>query len=60
MDAEVGKGSEDSKEVVETPTDVAEPMETGGDKQQVRGVAGHGGITLTLSAIVIGEFSTFM
>ena len=39
MDAEVGKGSEDSKEVVETPTEVAEPMETDGGMQQVRGVA---------------------
>ena len=39
MDPENGKESADSKEVAETPAEVAEPMEVDGDKQQVRGRA---------------------
>ena len=37
MDPEVAKESGDSKEVAETPAEVAEPMETDGEVQQVRG-----------------------
>ena len=36
MDPEVAKESGDSKEVAETPAEVAEPMETDGEVQQVR------------------------
>ena len=42
MDPEDGKESADSKEVAETPAEVAEPMEVDGDKQQVRGRAKDG------------------
>ena len=42
MDPEDGKESTDSKEVAETPAEVAEPMEVDGDKQQVRGRAKDG------------------
>ena len=41
MGPEVAKESTDSKEVAETPAGDAEPMETDGDKQQVRGPTEH-------------------
>ena len=48
MEAEDAERPGDSGEVAETPAEVAEPMETDGDKQQVR--SNDQGISVTLES----------